>query len=338
MAGKKTARAELWLIAVFWFLAVLALAVAGMADRIHSRVAAAETLDYLNLRDALTWMAAVLGASALALSVFYVLMHVAEIRQSSSYMVDDIRRIISSQTSAEAILTQINENQLLSDQLKAVAFREKDRAVLQDAIQEDIRMGSFESAEVLIRELENRFGSREQAQNLRQQLIQARSATTQENIEAALKHLESLWIIHHYADAQRLEDQLLRLYPARPEVQNLKGQSQKRREDHKKELLSRWDKAVKSDDIDQSIELLKLLDEYLTPTEGAALEETARGVFRKKLQNMGIEFTLYVTEKKWAQALKIGRTIIEEYPNSRMAQEVREKIGVLEQRAAQATV
>ncbi len=105
--------------------------------------------------------------------------------------------------------------------------------------------------------------------------------------------------------------------------------------EHKKELLARWDKAVQDNDVEQGVELLKLLDQHLTPTEAAALEESARGVFKAKLHNMGVQFSLFVTEKKWSRALKIGREIIDEYPNSRMAQEVRDKLEVLEKRASE---
>ena len=87
------------------------------------------------------------------------------------------------------------------------------------------------------------------------------------------------------------------------------------------------------DDLDQGVDVLKLLDGFLTPTEGAALKESARGVFRAKLQKLGVQFSLFVTEKKWTQALELGNEIIAEFPNSRMAQEVRERLQILHQRA-----
>ena len=75
------------------------------------------------------------------------------------------------------------------------------------------------------------------------------------------------------------------------------------------------------------------MDNYLTPTEAAALEESARDVFRARLHNMGVQFSLFVTEQAWHKALKLGKEIIREYPNSRMAEEVRQKIDTLKQRA-----
>jgi len=126
---------------------------------------------------------------------------------------------------------------------------------------------------------------------------------------------------------------LTTLYPDDQRVRDLQGQTERRRDQHKRELLDRWDKTVQKNDVEQGVEILKLLDSYLTPSEAAALEESARGVFRAKLHNMGLQFSIYVTEKKWHQALNIGQEIIAEYPNSRMAQEVRDKLEILTMRA-----
>ena len=44
------------------------------------------------------------------------------------------------------------------------------------------------------------------------------------------------------------------------------------------------------DDVDRSVALLKELDQYLTPSEAEAYKESARDVFRKRLQQMGVQF------------------------------------------------
>ena len=72
---------------------------------------------------------------------------------------------------------------------------------------------------------------------------------------------------------------------------------------------------------------------YLTPNEGLALQESASGVFRTKLHNLGVQFSLAVTEKQWDIALEAGRQIVLDFPNSKMAQEIRGKMDILRQRA-----
>jgi hypothetical protein len=262
-----------------------------------------------------------------------VLSYLKSVEDNTVSAVNDLRRLLSGQTQTEAILTQMNENLLLSDTIKTIAFREKDRMVLEEAIQQDIRTERWDSAERLIGELAKRFGCLPEAESLKQEMIRYRNSNKQEKIDATIKHIESLWLIHRYDEAEQEVQGLLRLYSSESRVQQLRGQTDMRRQAYKKELLDQWDQAANENNVDRGVELLKLLDGYLTPTEAAALEESARGVFRAKLHNMGVQFSLFVTEKKWSKALEIGQKIIAEYPNSRMAQEVRDKIDVLQQRA-----
>jgi len=269
--------------------------------------------------------------------VFYIflLMNMNQVSADTNSTLESLRKMVKDQPKVEAILTQISEHVLLSDEAKSIAFREKDRAVVLEAIGQDIRRGRWESAEMLIEGLAQRFGRQDEAERLREQLQRHRQLSIEDKIEATIKHLESLWLIHSYNQAQEEEEALLRMYPDNEKAQDLKGKTAKRRQAHKKELLDRWNKTITEKDYEQGVELLKLMDGYLSPSEAAALEESARGVFRGKLQNMGVEFSNFVEEKHWEKALKVGLAIIEEFPNSRMAQEVRDKQGVLEQRAGE---
>ncbi|MHC4352877.1 MAG: hypothetical protein ACYS0H_09160, partial [Planctomycetota bacterium] len=70
---------------------------------------------------------------------------------------------------------------------------------------------------------------------------------------------------------------------------------------------------------------------YLTPNEALALQEAARDVFRTKLHNLGVQFAIAVTEKQWGGALDIGQQIINDFPNSKMSEEIRGKLNILQQ-------
>ena len=275
----------------------------------------------------------ILAVAGVCLTCLLLVGYLHRLCRNSIAMMEGVRSLRSSQRQNEAIFTQISENLLLSDAIKSVAFRDNDQAVLKEAIKQDSRREKWESAELLIDELERRFGCRVEAQRLREELLNYRNASTRDKIESSVKNIESLWMIHSYGDAQKEIENLLRLYPDDEQVLNLKGQTEKRRNGHKKELLDRLHQTVESNDVEQGVEILKLLDPYLTVSEAAALEESARDVFRAKLHNMGVQFSLFVTERKWTQALNVGKHIVDEYPNSRMAQEVREKMNALEQRA-----
>jgi outer membrane protein assembly factor BamD (BamD/ComL family) len=60
-----------------------------------------------------------------------------------------------------------------------------------------------------------------------------------------------------------------------------------------------------------------------------------RSVFKDKLNNLRAQFSLAVHDQNWAEATRLGETIIRDFPNTQMAKEVREKMDALRQRAAQ---
>jgi len=335
-AERKQGEAAFWLVGLAWLAALAGWAAAGLWARLPQ-----PELEAGGRAAGLVWsgaasVAAVLTLAAVGASILYALACERALREQGAALLDTVRRLQTGQTQQTAILTQTSENILLSDAIKSVAFREKDLTVLREAIQEDIRTERWSSAGVLIKELADRFGCVEESRQLAAELERCRQSTAQEKIDAAVAHIESLWMIRRYEEAEREARQLIALYPTSEKLRGLPEETQQRREDHKKELLARWDQAVKNSDFEQAVELIKLLDAYLTPGEAAALEESARGVFRGKLHNLGVQFSMSVMEKAWDKALQIGRQIVEEYPNSRMAQEVREKMGILEQRSREA--
>ncbi|MHC5062248.1 MAG: hypothetical protein ACYTFK_14420, partial [Planctomycetota bacterium] len=103
----------------------------------------------------------------------------------------------------------------------------------------------------------------------------------------------------------------------------------------KKILLNAWDDAVQRKATDRSLEILKELDQYLTPNEGLALQETAKDVFKNKLHSLGMQFSTAVSTKSWPKALELGRQISKDFPNSTIAEEIREKMDFLRQKGAE---
>jgi hypothetical protein len=134
--------------------------------------------------------------------------------------------------------------------------------------------------------------------------------------------------------AVREAERIAAAYPDHPKVATLPQRIEAARDKHKRDLLQAYGESVRKNDVDGSIALLKELDRYLTPQEAAALQDSARGMFRAKLHNLGVQFAIRVTEKQWNEAIAVGEDIVRNYPNSRMAQEVRAKMDQLRQRAA----
>lgn len=331
---KKTSSGIKALVILAWVAALISLCYFFVVNLLIKQNSLAPQNEWAASKD-IAWavflLALVAGAGGIALMV---MSYYERASQNLSSIVDNMRRLLSGQTQNEAILTQVSENLLLSDAVKSIAFREKDQTVLVDAIHQDIQMEKWASAELLINDLATRFGSNEDAVRLRAEMESYKNATLQEKIDKSITRIESLWSIHHYTEAIKQANALIKIFPENERVKNLASETQQKREQHKMELLARWDETVKNNKIDEGVELLEQLDNYLTPTEAAALEESARGVFKAKLHNLGVQFSKYVTEKKWDMALSVGKEIVEEFPNSRMAQEVRDKLSILEQRVA----
>ncbi|MGN6369869.1 MAG: hypothetical protein ACTHN5_16555 [Phycisphaerae bacterium] len=233
------------------------------------------------------------------------------------------------------MLESIRETSSLSDAAKQVAYRAKDLEALRQAIREDMERQDFEAATILANEMERRFGYGKEADKWRAEINRTSAEAIEARIQETSDHVESLIKQGQWIGAIRETDRLKRQFPDRVEPYTLRDRIDTARDDHKRELLKQWKDAIAKDDVDSSLALLRKLDQYLTPSEADAYKESARDVFRKRLQQLQAQFAIHVHDKNWAEALRIGKQITDEFPNTRMAAEVREKLPVLQERAAQ---
>lgn len=235
-----------------------------------------------------------------------------------------------------ALLTLISEQQLISDRTKGIAFRDRDRDTLRRAIQEDISRGDWEAALALVGDIEIAFGGKQEADRLRQEIraIQGEAVRRQINEVVAVidKHVQN----EQWPEALREAQRLQQAYPNDDQVRQLPMDIEARRQNRKQQLLNEFNAARARNDNDGSIEILRQLDLYLTPEEAASLQESARTIFRERIHILRQQFTLAVQDDKWDEAVRVGQEIIDEFPNSRVAQEVREKMPVMREKAAKA--
>jgi hypothetical protein len=228
-------------------------------------------------------------------------------------------------------LTQINHSTRISETAKAIAFRESDRQSLREAVFEKLQMQDFEAANVIIDEIATRSEYEELADQLRTQAEQYRNANDQERLNQIITHIEKLLTECQWARASAQIEGLIRNYPESEQAKAMRQVLQDKKQERKKILLAAWDDAVTHEETDRSLDILKELDQYLTPNEALALQEAASDVFRTKLHNLGVQFSISVTEKRWTDALDIGQQIINNFPNSKMSEEIRAKLHVLKQ-------
>ena len=232
-------------------------------------------------------------------------------------------------------LNRISEQQLLSDRAKHIAYRDKEREALRRAIQEDISRQDWDGAMKLADDIEQEFGYKAEADRFRQEIRAKCEECFSKKLDDGLAAIDKHTRSEQWNNALREAEKLLGAFPDNERVRNLPQEIETRRQGHKRQLLESWHEAVARHDVDGSIEILKQLDTYLTPKEAESLQETARGIFREKLNSLGKQFAVSVQEHRWHDALGVGDQIVRDFPNTRIAQEVREKMDVLRKRATE---
>jgi cell division protein FtsL len=271
-----------------------------------------------------------------AIAILTVLSRIAEKTTQIGQILsqaDKIERILEKSKSE---VTDINRNTRLSETAKRIAFRESDRQTLREAVYEKLQQKDFDTANEIIDEIAHSKIYLELVKQLRKEAEKYRNASEEERINQVINHINKMLDNKQWAKASI---QIEKLISAAPDSEKAKAMRQKlhdKKEEHKRKLLQMWDESVKKQETDRSLEILKELDAYLTPNEGLALQEAAKDVFRNKLHNLGVRFSIAVTSKQWQLALETAREIIQEFPNSKMASEIREKIDVLRERAEKA--
>ena len=224
----------------------------------------------------------------------------------------------------------------LSDEAKSLIYRDREIEAFRETVQADLTRQDYKAAAEHIEAIEKRFGYAEEAARLRKETEESRKATVAEKLEQAFRRLQRIVDQRDWGRAQREAQRIAQIFPEDPKVASLPQRIEKARLQTKRQILAQYGEAVAKNDVDACVRLLKELDPYLGPQEAAALAESARGVFHAKLVNMGVQFSIHVADERWDGALATGEEIIREFPNTRMAQEVREKLDLLRQRAAAA--
>lgn len=229
---------------------------------------------------------------------------------------------------------QLSEQQALSDDARRVLNRTRERELLCNAIEEDMANEDWDAAMILVRELAESFGYRAEAEQFRERIEMARFETMERRVAAAMNHLDQLIGERRWGDAEAEAARIARLYPDSPRVEGLRHRVYQARERYKQDLERRFLNAAREEKVEEAMDLLEELDAYLSEKEGAQYQEVARGVIGKARENLGAQFKLAVHDRRWREAAAIGTRIIDQFPNTRMAEEVRSVIDGIRERAA----
>ena len=258
-----------------------------------------------------------------------ILKMLIEVRENGA----KLEKISASLEKIRAVLTQVNQSACLSETARAIAYRDADKQSLREAVFDKLQRQDFEAAYEVIDEISRSTIYAELARQLRADADRYRDATDQERVNQVIANIGQLLENYQWIKASHQIERLIDLDPASEKAKAMRQKLVDKKAERKKILLAAWDDAVKRQATDRSLEILRELDLYLTPNEGLALQEAARDVFRTKLHNMGVQFALNISEKQWEKAIETGTHIIRDFPNSRMATEIRDKMEILRQKS-----
>ncbi len=286
--------------------------------------------------NAAVWM---VGAGVFVFLLMVVLMTFAplllKIESTLNRQLSELRDLQDSVTKQLAQVEAVAENTRISDAAKSLARRDEELEALRAAIRSDIRSERWEAALSLIDEMEHRFGYKDEADRIREELDDARSDHIQSRLTEAIEMIESHFDSYEWDRAQTEIDRLTRLFGDEPRVKRLPERMRLLREQHKESLRRAWGDAVRRSDTDHAIDILRELDQYMSSEEAQNLRNSARDVFKEKLLQLGVQFRFAVNERRWSDALSTGLELVRDFPNARMAHEVREALDTLRERARQ---
>ena len=265
-------------------------------------------------------------------AVIIMLTQVVKILLSIQQNEQRLEKIAGTLEKNRSLLMQINQNSRLSENAKAIAFHDIDKQTLRDSVFEKLQQQDFEGTYELIDEIAGSTTYQRFAEQLKADADSYKDATNTERVSQVIVHIEKFFETHQWSKASGYIERLIKAEPQSEKAKQMRRSLFDKKQERKKILLTAWDDAIKREDTDRSLEILKELDLYLTPNEGLALQEAAKDVFKNKLHSLGVKFSLAVSEKAWENAFEAGQQITAEFPNSKMAEEIREKIDILRQK------
>lgn len=311
-----------------WQWAVLIVFIAGITIGLIGRIFGLfEPLTSLSA--ALIFLSEALFLVSAAVFAFAMLLLCYEICKMLRENTDKLNTVSNSLEEQKRLLKTIDRGVRMSEIAKQIAYRDADWEGLRDTVVDKLHKKDFDLTYTLIDNIAKRDAYKELADQLRTQADAFKNANEDERASQVITYVERLMDKHQWVRASDQIERLINAFPHSEKAQKMPAILSERKDMRKKELLAEWDESIKRQDTDKSLTILKELDLYLTPSEGLALQESAKDAFRTKLHNLGVRFSMEVADKNWDEAISTGQAIMKEFPNSRMAAEIRTKMSVL---------
>ena len=232
-------------------------------------------------------------------------------------------------------LNAILEAVQMTENAKRVLFRDRELGVLRDTVQEDIERGEFHSALVHCDQMATVFGAVEEAEVLRAKVQQIIHEIHDARICEEIRKLEQLLVSRKWVEAYQDVARLRRLFPDAPQLHGLEQKIADVRTQYRHDLEARFQSSAEREDVEQAMKLLRELDGYLTPDEARKFRDTATDVINKYKDTLGARFKMAVSDRRWEEALEFGEVITQQFPNTKMTEEVMTMLETIQVRAGE---
>ncbi|MEN0020542.1 MAG: hypothetical protein AAF747_06645, partial [Planctomycetota bacterium] len=156
-----------------------------------------------------------------------------------------------------AAVRRLGELQALSDDARRVLNRDRERELLREAIERDIATRDWNAGLVLVKELADRFGYREDAEQFRKRIESAQAETIERDIADATTELDKLIVNRRWDDARAEANRIRRLFPERARTKNLLDRVEHARRRVRSDVEARFLDAAQSERTDEAMQLLK---------------------------------------------------------------------------------
>lgn len=266
-------------------------------------------------------------------AVFVALLLFYEIVRSLKENGEKLDNTVEMLSRQNNLLNQVSQASRLSDTAKEVVFRDSEQMELGEAALTKLHQHDFDDAESMISAMAEYPKYKDLADRLKRMTVKYRNATEEGRVNQIITHIEDLFDQKLWIQAAAQIENLLKTFSYSEKAKAMPNRLRERKDRQKRELLADWDIAVREKNTDRGLEILKELDLYLTANEALALRESASTVFKTKLHNLGVEFSVAIAEQNWKKGFETGRDIVQNFPNSRMAAEIRTKLDILSERA-----
>lgn len=320
-------------------IATLALLALGLVITVSNLfVSMIQNPDWMNIMEHVIVILVLVVAVPWAIVLYGILRVMLSHQSALANTAAQIGRLETLMEDEAGSMRKLIELSTLSDEAKSLLYHERELEAMREMMHGMLVNEDYKAAEALITSLQRRPSYAQEAALMSEEVESTRRASLDGKIDLSILRVEEIMSRYDWARAMREAQRMGQAFPHNAKVLALPARIETAKANRKRDLLQAYGEDVRKNDVDGSIQQLRELDAYLTPQEAAALQDSARGVFRAKLHNLGVQFAIRVTEGQWREAITVGETIVRDFPNTRMAMEVRTKMDQLHQRAAASPV